>query len=123
MALMPTFYPLEADRKGASPSQYGFVFAIPGISVFFFSPICGKYVSKIGTTLCLSFGYLLISVLGFLFGFLQYIEGANLFTFLSCVFRFFQGLGSSMSQVAAFGILITLYPDKVCCKINEIGIM
>ena len=113
MSLQPTFYPIEAERKGATPSHYGFVFAIPNLSIFVFSPVFGKYIPKFGAKLCLCFGYLLTAFSGFLFGFLSYIQGPSLFIFLSFVLRFTEGVGASMSGVSALGILLTLFPNKV----------
>ena len=34
LSLQPPFYPLEAELKGATPSQYGFVFGIPFDIIF-----------------------------------------------------------------------------------------
>jgi hypothetical protein len=36
---------LQAERKGASASEYGLVFGIFELAVFISSPILGKYVS------------------------------------------------------------------------------
>lgn len=36
---------LQAERKGASASEYGLVFGIFELVVFFISPIYGKHVS------------------------------------------------------------------------------
>jgi len=123
LSLQPAFYPIEAERKGASPSQYGFVFAIPNLSVFIFSPIFGRYTPKHRVKLCLCVGCFLTAFCGFLFGFLPYIEKATPFIFLSCVLRFFEGLGASMSRVSALGILLALFPNKVYYKIEWVGII
>ena len=123
LSLLPAFYPLEAERKGALPSQYGFVFAIPGLSVFVFSPIFAKYIPKLGAKLCLCFGYLLASFSGILFGFLPYIQEATIFIFLSLVLRFLEGLGASMYVPSAFGLLMTIFPNKVYCTIKWIDTM
>jgi hypothetical protein len=42
------FYPHEAERKGATPTQYGFVFGIFELTVFVVSPIIGKNLGRIG---------------------------------------------------------------------------
>ena len=113
MSLQPTFYPLEAERKGASPFQYGFVFAIPSLSLFIFSPVFGKYTTKLGVKSCLCFGSVLESLSGFLFVFLSYFQSANLFIFVSSVLRFSEGFGASMSRGSSLGILTTMFPNKV----------
>ena len=52
----PPFYPSEAEKKGATPAQYGFVFGIANLSLFIFSPIFGRYGSTIGPKLCFNVG-------------------------------------------------------------------
>ena len=91
--------------------------------MFFFSPIFGKYIPKLGAKLCLCVGCLLASFSGILFGFLSYIQKPDLFIFLSAVLRFFEGLGASMYRVASLGILITLFPNKVFYTFKWVGIM
>lgn len=39
------FCPNQAERKGATASQYGLVFGIFELTVFFASPIIGHYVT------------------------------------------------------------------------------
>ena len=48
VSLQAPFYPHEAEKKGATASQYGFVFGIFELTVFIVSPIVGKNLSKLG---------------------------------------------------------------------------
>ena len=59
LSLQPPFYPSEAEKMGATPSEYGFVFGIANLSLFLFSPLFGKYGPMIGTKLCFFLGALL----------------------------------------------------------------
>jgi uncharacterized membrane protein (DUF485 family) len=36
ISLQPPFYPSEAEKIGASPAEYGFVFGIANLSLFLF---------------------------------------------------------------------------------------
>jgi len=36
LSLQPPFYPSEAEKMGATPAQYGFVFGIANLSLFLF---------------------------------------------------------------------------------------
>ena len=56
LSLQPPFYPTEAEKKGATPSQYGFVFGIANLAAFLFAPIFGRYGPKIGPKLLYNFG-------------------------------------------------------------------
>ncbi len=42
------FYPAEAERKGLSASEYGFVFGIYELTVFVVSPIIGANLEWLG---------------------------------------------------------------------------
>ena len=48
VSLQAPFYPHEAEMKGATPSQYGFVYGIFELTVFIVSPIIGKNLSRLG---------------------------------------------------------------------------
>lgn len=44
-SLQAPFYPQEAEKKGATPTEYGLVFGVFELTMFAVSPIYGKYVS------------------------------------------------------------------------------
>ena len=113
ISLQPPFYPSEAELKGATPSEYGFVFGIANLSLFIFSPIFGKYGPTIGPKICFNLGAVMQGVSGFLFAFLPYCEGVALFIGLSYLLRFVEGLGTAMAWSSAMGILMHVFPDKV----------
>ena len=72
ISLQPPFYPSEAEKMGATPAEYGFVFGIANLSLFLFSPIFGAYATRIGPKTCFNCGAVLQGVSGFLFAFLPY---------------------------------------------------
>ena len=45
-AILAPFFPIEAELKGATISQSGFVFGIYSLVGFVFSPLVGKYGTK-----------------------------------------------------------------------------
>ena len=93
ISLQPPFFPSEAEKKGATAAEYGFVFGIANLSLFIFSPIFGKYGTKIGPKLCFNVGAVLQGVSGFLFAFLPYLTSTGAFIGLAYVLRFLEGLG------------------------------
>ena len=93
ISLQPPFYPSEAEKMGATPAEYGFVFGIANLSLFLFSPIFGAYATKIGPKTCFNCGAVLQGVSGFLFAFLPYCSTTGLFIGLSYLLRFLEGLG------------------------------
>ena len=113
ISLQPPFYPSEAELKGAKPSEYGFVFGIANLSLFVFSPIFGKYGSRIGPKICFDCGSVMQGVSGIMFAFLLYCDGVALFIGFSYLLRFIEGLGTAMSWSSALGILMQAFPNKV----------
>ena len=47
VSLQAPFYPAEAERKGATATQYGLVFGIFELTVFLVSPFIGKILPKV----------------------------------------------------------------------------
>ena len=121
ISLQPPFYPSEAVLKGATPSEYGFVFGITNFSLFIFSPIFGKYGSKIGLKMCFNIGAVTQGVSGFMFAFLPYCDSLALFLTISYLLRFMEGLGTAMAWSSSLGILLQIFPDKVSCEIHEMS--
>ena len=114
ISLQPTFYPSEAELKGAKPSQYGFVFGITNLALFICGPFFGKYASKIGLKMCFSSGAILQGLSGFMFAFVPQFEDVAMFLALSYFLRFLEGLGTAMAWSSTMGILTEIFPDKVC---------
>ena len=62
------FYPLEAEKKGCMPSEYGLVFGIFELTVFLVSPIIGANLNRLGMKLTLNIGIGTVGVSSILFG-------------------------------------------------------
>ena len=87
LSLLPPFYPTEAEKKGATPSEYGFVFGICNIAAFFFAPIFGKFGDKIGPKRLFITGAFTTAIFGLAFGTLQFVENTTLYITLSYALR------------------------------------
>ena len=113
ISFLSGFYPFEAERKGATPSQYGFVFGIYHLSLFGFSPIFGKYGPKIGVEYLYIGGLVLLGVITTSFAFLEYFQDPNVFIGISYVLRFIEGVGSAMRWGPGVVLAVQLFPDNV----------
>jgi len=113
ISLQPPFYPSEAEKKGATPAQYGFVFGIANLSLFLFSPVFGRYGAAIGPKLCFNVGAVAQGVSGFAFAFLPYLDSVGAFIGISYLLRFIEGMGTAMAWSSALGILMEIFPNKV----------
>lgn len=87
LSILPPFYPLEAEKKGARPSQYGFVFGLLNLTAFLFSPLFGRYGGKVGSKVLFNVGAFTQGIVGIVFGFLDYVETATPFLGLSYMLR------------------------------------
>ena len=112
-SLQPTFYPTEAESRGAKPFEYGLVFGIVNFAAVIINPFSGSFSVKIGIRKTLCIGALVEGFCGFLFAFLCYIQDVSYFIGLSCILRFLEGFGGSFRSCSAFGIVMAVYPEKV----------
>ena len=99
LSLQPPFYPSEAEKKGATPSQYGFVFGIANLAAFIFAPIFGRFGSKLGPKLVYNLGAFTQGIVGISFGFLGYIQNAAPFLGLSYFLRYLYLLDKPISNL------------------------
>lgn len=113
LSLQPPFYPTEAEKKGATPSQYGFVFGIANLAAFIFAPIFGRYGAQIGPKILYNAGAFTQGIVGISFGFLEYVQDTGAFIGLSYLLRFLDGMADAASWGAVVSILMKLYPNKV----------
>uniref|UniRef100_A0A8D8Y0B7 MFS-type transporter SLC18B1 n=1 Tax=Cacopsylla melanoneura TaxID=428564 RepID=A0A8D8Y0B7_9HEMI len=57
ISLQAPFYPAEAEKKGATATEYGLVFGSFELVAFLSSPLFGRYIHTIGTRCLLSLGH------------------------------------------------------------------
>eukprot|EP00095_Tigriopus_kingsejongensis_P010457 snap_masked-scaffold1863_size26100-processed-gene-0.1 protein:Tk10457 transcript:snap_masked-scaffold1863_size26100-processed-gene-0.1-mRNA-1 annotation:"chromaffin granule amine" len=112
-SVQPAFYPQEAEKHGATPSQYGFVFGIVHLAAFLSAPVFAKYGNRIGPKLLYNTGALVQGVQAICFGFLVYAENTAVFLGLSYLLRMVDGIADAAAWGAILSILMKIWPDKV----------
>lgn len=113
VSLQAPFYPAEAERKGATATQYGLVFGIFELTVFIVSPIYGKYINKIGPKLMFNLGIFTTATTCIMFGFLDRVDDTNAFIGLSFLIRIVEACGNAGFLTASFSIIAQEFPDNV----------
>ncbi|KAG7163416.1 MFS-type transporter SLC18B1-like [Homarus americanus] len=113
VSLQAPFYPILAESKGATPTQYGFVFGIFELTVFIVSPIYGNYLNKIGPKFMFNAGIFTTATTCIMFGFLDRINDTNVFIGLSFAIRIVEAMGNSGFLTASFSIIAKEFPDNV----------
>ena len=64
------FFPKEAEKKGATPSDYGLVFGLNELVIFIASPIMGKNMQKLGAKRVFNSGIIIVGSCYIVFGLL-----------------------------------------------------
>lgn len=113
VSLQAPFYPAEAEKKGATATEYGLVFGVYELVAFLFSPVFGKIVERYGTKLLLSCGMLSSAVALIFFGLLDFIDDRTTFIVLSFILRILESLGATAAVVSAFSLTGSMFPDSV----------
>ncbi|XP_015604899.1 MFS-type transporter SLC18B1 [Cephus cinctus] len=113
VSLQAPFYPHEAEKKGASATEYGLVFGIFEFVVFIISPIYGQHLNRLGPKLLFNGGILTTGTCAIFFGLLDKVEGHYPFIILSFVIRIVEALGNAAFLTASFAIIAKEFPDNV----------
>ena len=110
-SIQAPFYPSEAESKGATPSQYGFVFGVYQLVVFICCPLYGKFLGNLGVKFVNNAGIIVLSVTCLLFGFLSKINDVSTFIGFSFAIRIIEATGTSAFITAAFSIIAQEFED------------
>jgi len=107
------FYPIEAEAKGCTPSEYGLVFGIFELVVFLVSPIIGANLNRLGikATLCTGIGMVGVSTV--LFGLLDKLENGKVFLAFSFILRIIAAAGNAAFLTGSFSLIAKEFPDNV----------
>lgn len=113
VSLQAPFYPMMAESKGATPTQYGFVFGVFELTVFIVSPIYGNYLNKIGPKFMFNAGIFTTATTCIMFGFLDRVNDTTAFIGLSFAIRIVEAMGNSGFLTASFSIIAKEFPENV----------
>jgi len=113
VSLQAPFYPIEAERKGATATEYGLVFGVFELTVFLVSPMLGKNLRKLGAKRVFNLGILTTGTCSVLFGVLDGIPSGKLFIGISIVVRSVEAVGNSGFLTAIFSMIAKEFPDRV----------
>lgn len=95
VALLPPFYPALAQSKGATATQFGFVFGIFRLTMGLVSPVYGKYMENLGLKYMLSSGVFTTAVTCILMGLLRLVDGSVMFIGLSFAIQIASAFGAA----------------------------
>lgn len=113
VSLQAPFYPQEAEKKGATATEYGLVFGIFELVVFIVSPIYGQHLNRIGPKIMFNGGIFTVGICAILFGLLDRVEGHVAFIVLSFLIRIVEAMGNAAFLTASFAIIAKEFPDNI----------
>ncbi|XP_034232465.1 MFS-type transporter SLC18B1-like [Thrips palmi] len=113
VSLQAPFYPQEAEKKGATATEYGLVFGVFELVVFIISPIYGQHLNRIGPKFLFNGGIFTTGVCAILFGMLDKVNGHYPFIVLSFLIRIIEAMGNAAFLTASFAIIAKEFPDNV----------
>ncbi|CAG7829141.1 unnamed protein product [Allacma fusca] len=114
ISMQAPFYPHEAERKGASATEYGLVFGVFELTMFVMCPVFGSLIGRaVSPKLMFCLGMFITGSCALMFGFLDYIESGTLFIVMSFICRIIQACGDSAYVTASFTIVALEFPNSV----------
>ncbi|XP_055546361.1 MFS-type transporter SLC18B1-like isoform X3 [Wyeomyia smithii] len=113
VSLQAPFFPNEAEKKGATATEYGLVFGVFELVVFIISPIYGQYINRIGPKVLFNSGIFTTGTSAILFGLLDRIPSHIPFITLAFVIRIVEALGNAAFLTASFAIIAKEFPNNV----------
>lgn len=113
VSLQAPFFPHEAERKGANSTEYGFVFSVFELTIFFVGPVFAKIVPIVKPRFMLIAGLFYVGVASVLFGFLNQSPPGAVFLSLAIATRVAEGIGTAGFQTAVFSIVAAEFPNSL----------
>ncbi|XP_014668059.1 PREDICTED: MFS-type transporter SLC18B1-like [Priapulus caudatus] len=102
-SLIAPFFPGEAEKKGATESQIGFIFSVFELVMFICSPIYGRYVSGSHYSHCICESE----------GFLNLAPNGSVFVSLCFAVRIAESIAATAFVTASFSIIANEFPGRV----------
>lgn len=103
----------QAERKGATATEYGLVFGIFELVVFIISPIYGQCINRIGPKVLFNSGIFTTGTSAILFGLLDRIPDHVPFITCAFIIRIVEALGNAAFLTASFAIIAKEFPNNV----------
>ncbi|PRD37047.1 UNVERIFIED_CONTAM: Slc18b1 [Trichonephila clavipes] len=117
-SLQAPFFPREAELKGATPTQYGFVFSVFELVVIVMSPVYGKLIPRVTPKFLITSGVLVGGIACCAFGSLDYVPAGTTYIALAFLVRIIEGFGAASLMTASFTIVAATFPDTVATSFS-----
>ncbi|KAK3583193.1 hypothetical protein CHS0354_025710 [Potamilus streckersoni] len=109
-SLLAPFFPTEAQKKGATPTEVGLIFGVFQLVIFVSSPVFGNFITKIGAKFMFVTGIMVCGSCAILFGNLNAGPDGTTFVVMCFVVRSVEALGCSAFVTSLFAIVAYEFP-------------
>ena len=100
------FFPIEAKKKGASPSEFDPVFGVVNLAELVTSPFVSKLVKRFKLRNIFILGVVLLSVASNTFGFLVFLNDTTGFLVSAYILRILEGVAGALLWPATLSTLL-----------------
>ena len=101
------FFPIEAKKKGASPSEFDPEFGVVNLAELVTSPFVSKLVKRFKLRNIFILGVALLSVASNTFGFLVFLNDTTGFLVAAYILRIMEGVAGALLWPAMLSPLLT----------------
>ncbi|XP_077477175.1 MFS-type transporter SLC18B1 [Stigmatopora argus] len=121
-SILGPFFPIEAEKKGASQTVVGVIFGCYAVSNLIGSLILGRYIVQIGAKMMLITGLFVSSGCTILFGLLDRVPAGPVFIALCIIVRSVDAVGFAAAMTSSFALSAKVFPNNVATVLGSLEV-
>ncbi|XP_061700467.1 MFS-type transporter SLC18B1 isoform X2 [Syngnathoides biaculeatus] len=121
-SILGPFFPIEAEKKGASQTTVGVIFGCYAVSNLIGSLILGRYIVPIGAKMMLITGLFVSSGCTILFGLLDRVPAGPVFIALCVIVRSVDAVGFAAAMTSSFALSAKVFPNNVATVLGSLEV-
>ena len=111
-SMIVPFLPIEMEKFGVQKHLFGYIFGIYALASMIGSLVVGKLLIKYGRKIMFILGIISMGIAMASFSLISYINNINLLVLACLLWRWLQGISSSMIQTTSYSIISACYPNE-----------
>ncbi|XP_077394411.1 MFS-type transporter SLC18B1 [Festucalex cinctus] len=121
-SILGPFFPIEAEKKGASQTVVGVIFGCYAVSNLIGSLILGRYIVQIGAKMMLIMGLFVSSGCTIIFGLLDRVPSGPVFIALCIIVRSVDAVGFAAAMTSSFALSAKVFPNNVATVLGSLEV-
>ncbi|NXE49003.1 S18B1 protein, partial [Casuarius casuarius] len=121
-SILGPFFPVEAEKKGASNTVVGMIFGCFALFNFLASLILGNYLTQIGAKFMFVAGMFVSGCVTILFGMLDKVPSGTVFISLCFLVRAMDAISFAAAMTASFSSLAKAFPSNIATVMGSLEI-